>query len=236
MKGNAKEKIIILTDIHGCLEEMNTLLSKVEFDEIADMLIILGDTMDRGRDSYGVYLRLMTLKSIMMERCVLIRGNHEQMLLDAMVNPLREYIWYGMNGGDVTAESFQEHDKNIKDYASVFEQFCLYYETNDFVCAHAGIALSGPKETAAEVFLWDRSIAEGGFYSGKLFIYGHTPMQEALYQSGDGYGHILKPGIRRDLPKSGSICLDTGCVFEHKLTGMVIFDDGKFLIESVAKV
>ena len=39
---------IIIGDIHGCLEEVLTLLEEAEFDRNRDMVIQLGDMIDRG--------------------------------------------------------------------------------------------------------------------------------------------------------------------------------------------
>lgn len=226
-------KTIILTDIHGCLKEMDQILVMVNFDKTSDTIISIGDMIDRGKDAYGVYHRLQELKREMNERCVLIRGNHEQMLIDAATNPFAAHNWKVRNGGNATDDSFKLRGQSIKAHIKFFEQLCFYYETDDFICAHAGISLRGLSDTTEDIFLWDRTIAEYGNYNGKLFLYGHTPMREALYQDGNGYQQILRPRMIYDLPKRGSICLDTGCVYGYKLTCMIIREDGKFLIESI---
>ena len=41
-------KTIVVTDIHGCLEELESVLAQAGFDSEADKLICLGDLMDRG--------------------------------------------------------------------------------------------------------------------------------------------------------------------------------------------
>ena len=77
------ERVVVITDIHGCLNECKRLLEKLEFDKSCDRLINLGDTIDRGPQIYEVFEFLRALKEEMGDRCVLIKGNHEQMMLDA---------------------------------------------------------------------------------------------------------------------------------------------------------
>jgi len=160
---------------------------------------------------------------------------NEQMLFDTATDPIAKYVWHAKNGGDATRKSFLSYGMNIKKSFAFFKQFGLYYETGDFICAHAGISSLGPRQTSKDIFLEDRSVAECGLYSRKLFIYGHTPMYEPLFQDGNGYQQALKSEVVYDLPKYGSICLDTGCVFSYKLTCMMIYDNEKFSIESVEK-
>ena len=71
------ERVVVITDIHGCLNECKRLLEKLEFDKSCDRLINLGDTIDRGPQIYEVFEFLRALKEEMGDRCVLIKGNHE---------------------------------------------------------------------------------------------------------------------------------------------------------------
>lgn len=63
----------VISDIHGCYNELMIMLKKIGFSD-ADRLILAGDYIDRGRDSYKM------LKWI--ENCPanvwLVRGNHEE--------------------------------------------------------------------------------------------------------------------------------------------------------------
>ena len=54
-------KTIVVTDIHGCLEELESVLAQAGFDSEADKLICLGDLMDRGPYSFGVFDRFRSL-------------------------------------------------------------------------------------------------------------------------------------------------------------------------------
>lgn len=70
---------LITTDIHGQYDELMLALENARYDEATDKLILLGDCIDRGRQSREVLGYIAGL----MERqrdLELIRGNHEDIL------------------------------------------------------------------------------------------------------------------------------------------------------------
>ena len=102
-------RTLIITDLHGCLDECRDLLAKMGFDEDTDTLVNLGDTIDRGPKIYETFVYLRDLKERMGDRCILLRGNHEQMMLDAAHTGGRnKELWY-YNKGDKTVFSFLHH-------------------------------------------------------------------------------------------------------------------------------
>lgn len=76
MRGH-KGRIYFTTDLHGHYDLLHEHLKAVSFDSTKDLLIIGGDMCDRGPDSQYVldYLNEPWVYSI--------RGNHEQLLIDA---------------------------------------------------------------------------------------------------------------------------------------------------------
>lgn len=225
-------RTIIIGDVHGCFDELTALLNKVEFCILSDRLILLGDLLDRGPDSYRVLKKALELNSAMGDRFIYLMGNHEDMAVDAADSGDRS-LWY-CNGGAKTRKSFYKAGSRIEKYTGYLKKLRLYWETDDWICVHAGISLSGPENTERDVFLWDRRIAGGEPYGGKLLVYGHTPMKEVLYQNEGGNSAVVLQGIRYSLPERGSICLDTGCVFGGKLSAMVI-ENGWYRVEAVLK-
>lgn len=222
----------MFTDIHGCWDAMDACLRKAGFRQEADTLIVLGDFIDRGPQIHKTIDTLYRYQETMKERCVILRGNHEQfpILLDACPDLELETHWIQKNGGKATVEDMACNDSSISTYLPWLKGLPLYYETDSYICAHAGIGTDGPLSTDLDTFLWDRSIAEEGWYCGKLLLYGHTPMSQVCYQDGYGYRRALNPGIRYSLPQCGSIGFDTGCVFGYKLTMLVLYDNGMFQI------
>lgn len=72
-----------VSDIHSFYDELIEALNTAEYDKnnSEHTLIVLGDIFDRGPKSKEVY---KFLKGIPSERCVLIKGNHEQMFLQLL--------------------------------------------------------------------------------------------------------------------------------------------------------
>ena len=52
---STENRILIITDLHGCLDECLQLLEALHFDEEKDTLINLGDTIDRGPQIYETF-------------------------------------------------------------------------------------------------------------------------------------------------------------------------------------
>jgi serine/threonine protein phosphatase 1 len=73
-------RTLAIGDIHGCLRAFDLLLELVQ-PEPKDLLVTLGDYVDRGPDSKGVLDRLIDLKT----RCrhIPLIGNHDLMMLAA---------------------------------------------------------------------------------------------------------------------------------------------------------
>src|SRR5262249_7089141 len=65
----------IVGDVHGCRRELEQLLDRIRFSS-GDRLIFVGDLIARGPDSLGV------LDVARRTGALIVRGNHEQKLLD----------------------------------------------------------------------------------------------------------------------------------------------------------
>ena len=226
-------KTIITTDVHGCSLELRALLKKAELDRCLDHLIILGDLFDRGKHSYEVFSMILHLKEEMGDRFTLIRGNHDQLLLDYAEDNGKMLPW-SFNGGVKTIESFARHGLTPKDAVPLLKDTPLFLETDRFIAVHAGLRSDHPEENDPETFLWDRGVTYGEYRGRKLGIGGHTPMRSPVWFTGDGQPLELPYDKVLALPDRGFICLDTGCVFGFKLTGMVITED-EFRLISVSK-
>ena len=86
-------KTIIVGDIDGCLKEFQALLPLTGLDEQEDTLVILGDIIDRGPDSYGVLRKILRLKAKMGGRLHCIMGNHEDMAIKAIQTNDKEELF-----------------------------------------------------------------------------------------------------------------------------------------------
>src|SRR5437870_3329448 len=95
-------RTLAIGDIHGCLRAFDLLLATV-CPEPDDLLVTLGDYVDRGPDSKGVLERLIDLQG----RCrlVALMGNHDIMMVQARDDPQAFRNWLEC-GGKQTLESY----------------------------------------------------------------------------------------------------------------------------------
>ena len=74
---------IILTDVHGNLPALEKALGHINFNEDHDVLICLGDTIDRGSHTRECMERFASLREHG-HSVVMLAGNHEALLIEAL--------------------------------------------------------------------------------------------------------------------------------------------------------
>jgi calcineurin-like phosphoesterase family protein len=193
----------VIPDIHGCARTFSRLVHDVIRLTRKDDLYILGDMIDRGPRSREVIDHVIRLGDCGFKVRPL-RGNHEQMLLDACRDRDDFRLWM-LNGGEATLSSFGIEDacELSVGYREFFASLSPYLLLDDFVLVHAGLDFSSPDpflDTTA--MLWSRrSDMDRSRTGGRRLICGHTP-------------HPLET-IRRSLAED-RIVLDNGCVYGSK--------------------
>ena len=222
-------RTILIGDVHGCFHELRALTEKLAIRKKEDTVIFLGDLFDRGPDSFQVFGFVRELKKEMGDRLVILRGNHEQMLLD------RDLECWKDNGGNKTRKSFFDNGDNILHHLSwIRRNTCLSYQTDGFQAVHAGLYTEDISENDPEILIWDREAVEGALYDGKLTFIGHTPMRCPILslkgEFGDPVYEIIPYEEEIPLPEKGLLNIDTGCVFGRELTAAVI-ENGKMLLK-----
>ena len=74
--------IFAMSDIHGCLQEFEAALELVDLSE-DNKLILLGDYVHSGADSYGVLNKIMKLQcEYGVEKVIALMGNHEEVVIE----------------------------------------------------------------------------------------------------------------------------------------------------------
>lgn len=207
-------RTIVIGDTHGCYEELKMLLSDLEkggaYNKDTDKLIFLGDYIDRGKDSRLVIKLIRDLQKDN-DNVIALMGNHEDMLLEYYKGLNESWIW---NGHNATLKSYKNFQKQFEDDMKWMESLPLYYEDEHFIYVHAGIDVNKPmEEQDKKTLLWIR----GEFiYSEKMYdkkiIFGHTPTMYLFELSEYIPVHTF----------TGNIDIDTGCVYNGKLTALVI--------------
>ena len=95
-------RTLVIGDIHGCLNALEALLDYVSPQE-DDVVVTVGDYIDRGPDSKGVIDFLNKYRES--NQIITLKGNHEQMMEHARDSEQEYYFWL-VNGGDATLDSF----------------------------------------------------------------------------------------------------------------------------------
>lgn len=75
-------RILMISDIHGCVDPFNKLLDSISYIPSDDKLILLGDYVDRGPQSKETVERVREL--VNNYNVIALRGNHDQRLVDLM--------------------------------------------------------------------------------------------------------------------------------------------------------
>lgn len=203
-----KSRILVIGDIHGCLEKLKKLIQKIDYNPKQDKLIFLGDYIDRGPDSSGVIEFVLDLNK-KSENIICLIGNHEAMFLNYLDGI--EVDFFLMNGGINTINDYGTDENIPESHIEFLNNLKTYYETKTHIFVHAGLRNNIPlKEQSKEDLIW---IRDGFIYSkynhGKTVVFGHTPQSKPLLTE-------LKIGI------------DTGAVFGGDLTCLEITENGSY--------
>ena len=194
--------IYAIGDIHGCLKTLQALLKKLPYQK-DDLLVFLGDYIDRGPDSKGV---LEFLMQFMHEHphVVYLRGNHEEMCVRALKTQSKEaYAHWFENAGEATLNSYHGQFDGV--HALMLQSLPLTYETDEYFFCHAGVDANFPLyEQPKETLLWMRKpFIHSTVDYGKVIVFGHSYMEKVL----------ITPN---------KIGLDTGCSQGKKLSAIAL--------------
>jgi len=188
----------VIGDIHGEINKLKTIIDKINYEPAQDKLIFVGDYVDRGTNSYQVYKYIRELDN---GKNIFLRGNHEEMMIDAVLNENKIDLWYH-NGGQKTESSFSSRSE-LKAAAHFFDTLPYYHVNQDYIFVHAGINPSKSLEEQTEHDLvWIRQQFLGAktkdFKENRTVVAGHTPVAEVkfgenkiLVDTGAGKGGIL---------------------------------------------
>ncbi|NLS97238.1 MAG: serine/threonine protein phosphatase [Planctomycetaceae bacterium] len=198
-------RVIAIGDIHGCSAALEAVLAEVKPDR-SDLVVTLGDVIDRGPDSRGVIERLLTLRNE--TQLVSILGNHEEMLMTIMDG--HHYMlgdWLAF-GGLATLDSYQtDHPGEIPgEHLEFLRANVPIVELPSVFFVHASYLPKKPlAKQPPEVLRWEslREQLPKPHRSGKTCICGHTAQKS---------GEVLNAGHL--------ICIDTWVYGEGWLTAL----------------
>ena len=197
------DRVIAIGDIHGCANALSAVIEAIRPAE-QDLIVMLGDYIDRGPDSKSVIDQVLALS----ERCHVMPliGNHETMLLQGLDELVFRDFWLSF-GGKETLASYGGAVEQIPDEHIEFMRSChKFFETDTTAFIHANYQPNAPfAEQDEQVAFWLHlsEYVPAAHVSGKRVFVGHTPQK-----SGDNLdtGHLE--------------CIDTHCFGDGYLTAM----------------
>ena len=186
------ERIFLTSDIHGHYSMFEELLDKIKLTK-KDLLIILGDSCDRGPKTYELYKKYYDLEK---EGYNIkhLRGNHEDMLIKAMESGDNDH-WY-RNGGEKTQKSFynnseskdtltfeewleREGIKSVKWFVDWLDRIPIMISGKKNLFVHAAFDTTKSEDEQEHRFLiWDRNDFWTNNKTGKAIYFGHTPSKD----------------------------------------------------------
>lgn len=213
-------RTIMISDIHGCLNELNRLLNAVEYNHERDRLILLGDYVDRGPDSKEVVERIIELVHV--HGAIAIKGNHDQRLVD-LINDRDVKDKFIEHGGLATIASYTDNKEMTLDEAieyirdkyinhiNFLETLPLFYEDRHHIYVHAGIN--------PDVAEWREQSEYDFLYIKEQFINNRTRVDKKVV-----FGHTKTIDIHRKADiwfSEDKIGIDGGCAYGLQLNGLI---------------
>ncbi|MEM6720220.1 MAG: metallophosphoesterase [Bacteroidota bacterium] len=190
-------KTYVIGDIHGCYDAFMELLDQIGVTD-DDLVISLGDIVDRGNKSLEVYHYFRNRKN-----ALVLMGNHERKHLNGVLSYSQEIV---------KVQFGEEYDE----FCNWIETLPYYYETPEAMIVHAFFehdkSLYEQKEevlagtTSGSRYL-EKKYEEGTYWSDyytgeKPIIYGH---------------HVVGDTVKI---KSNTYGIDTGACHAGKLTAI----------------
>lgn len=211
-------RTLVVGDIHGKLKLFNRLLEAMNYEAGKDKLIMIGDLVDRGEESRGVVARAIELQKEAPDTVIVLKGNHEAMMLGALIQPESEQaeLWL-YNGGVETLHSYINEAGEFdvpEEHWQFMESLPTWYEDEHAIYVHAALPEDGgkfihPTENPENPELyWSRNRHFFAEYKGKTVVFGHTI-------TGMLFGERERVWVRDSL-----IAVDTGAYLTGTLSGI----------------
>ncbi len=195
---NDFNKIYVISDLHGYSDLLDKALNQINLS-MDDLLIVAGDSCDRGKDTLSIYEKLMGLR----ERYSVIHllGNHEWMFYNYIADQIGYELWM-INGGDKTLDSYDRHLTLMDSHINYIKSMPTVIETQKHLITHSGVNPDIPIEMESlNSCLWYSEEDLTRFDNKKMLISGH---------------HITRSG-EIEFRENNRICIDCGSYMRQKL-------------------
>lgn len=191
------ERIYAIGDVHGRYDLFRRLMNIIERDQAAraaavTRIVLLGDIVDRGPDSASMVRGCMKLTAFT-DRFLVLKGNHEQMMVEALQGSLfvyRQWLKFGgketllswgvdrdMLEGPATRDSLRTAAAIVgKDIVQWLADLPLYHRHGDYLFVHAGIrpGIALARQRADDMLWITDEFLESDTPHGMIVVHGHS--------------------------------------------------------------
>jgi serine/threonine protein phosphatase 1 len=195
---------VAVGDVHGNLAALADLLGQLR-DQLAegDVLVFLGDYIDRGPDSRGCVDAILTFRHESRAEVVCLRGNHEDWLLRTQQDYARHSWLLGMEALDTVRSYSPDAERTLREalreaglrlylgrcdlpydvffeavpppHRAFFAELELYFQSDDCICTHAGLdpRVTGLADQTVESLVWGHAAFPADYRGEQTVVYGH---------------------------------------------------------------
>ncbi|MBQ6778273.1 MAG: serine/threonine protein phosphatase [Acidaminococcaceae bacterium] len=187
-------RVLAIGDVHGMYEKLIKLMDKIRFNPDEDLLIFLGDYIDRGPDPGRCLQYIFALQQQYPDVVVCLMGNHEVMMSSYFMQKRGNYnnlivdyagSWLD-NGGLETLKQLDEMDADTKEELLQWVMnLPVKYQYQDYFFCHAGVDPDVPLAVQNEFdMLWRRQQWWEQYKGEETLVVGHTPVQKVMKLTG----------------------------------------------------
>lgn len=187
-------RVLAIGDVHGMYQKLIKLMDKIRFNPDEDLLIFLGDYIDRGPDPGRCLQYIFALQDQYPDVVVCLMGNHEVMMSSYFMQKRGSYnnlivdyagSWLD-NGGLETLKQLDEMDADTKEELLQWVMnLPVKYQYQDYFFCHAGVDPDVPLAVQNEFdMLWRRQQWWEQYKGEETLVVGHTPVQKVMKLTG----------------------------------------------------
>ena len=181
-------RVLAIGDVHGMYEKLIMLMEKIQFDPEEDLLVFLGDYIDRGPDSVRCLQYVYGLQHAHSDSVICLLGNHEVMMSSYLMQKrinfntvIADYAdsWLE-NGGFETLQQLDELGKDEREELVEWAtNLPIRFQHQEFFFCHAGVDPDDSLAVQNEFdMLWRRQQWWEQYRGEETIVVGHTPVQK----------------------------------------------------------
>ena len=210
----------VMGDIHGEADRFHAMLEKIQLSN-DDVLILLGDVIDRGPDGIALLLEIMEMPNVIM-----LLGNHEYMMLQYLSSDATsmEIRRWNRNGNAPTLAAY------LKQKAKVQRRIIAYLQS---LPTHMDLEVEGKRFYLVHGFpgnnihdeVWTRSTIESeNPIPDRRLIIGHTKVLSVIQPEEKRIAYAMELENKGEhlkmLHTPGFINLDCGCGYDMPIKAL----------------